>query len=208
MLYQEPFFKSQKGFVGRVLGGWAIAPLFTARTGLPLRVTDLSSNGGAFGEIYSGQSANYEGAVLAAPFTGGNSASYNTPIVTGTANPQSVATTGGKNPTGVNLFSNPVAVYNEFRTPILGVDSNTSLGQLRGFPFWNVDATLSKEFRATEHIGGTLTIQFVNLFNHFTPADPSTSLATPSTFGVVTQQFTTGNGAQARWMEFGLRLHF
>ena len=208
MLYQEPFFRSQKGFVGRVLGGWAIAPLFTARTGLPLRVTDLASSGGAFGAIYSGQTANYEGAVLAAPFTGGNSASYNTPIVTGAANPQLVATTGGKNPTGVNLFSDPIAIYNEFRTPILGVDQTTALGLLRGFPFWNLDATLSKEIRGTERIGATLTIQFVNIFNHFTPADPSTSLATPSTFGVVTSQFTTGNGAQARWLEFGLRVHF
>jgi hypothetical protein len=209
MLYQEPFFRSQKGVMGRILGGWALAPLFTARTGLPLRVTDLASNGGAFGAIYSGQSANYEGAVLSnGTFTGGNSASYNTPLVTGSANPSGVATTGGKNPTGVNLFSDPIAVYNQFRTPILGVDQTTGLGLLRGFPFWNLDATISKDFRATEKIGATLTVQFVNIFNHFTPADPGVSLASPSTFGVVTGQYTQPNGAQARWMEFGLRVRF
>ncbi|MBZ5604436.1 MAG: carboxypeptidase-like regulatory domain-containing protein [Acidobacteriia bacterium] len=203
MMYQEPFFKSQKGVVGHILGGWTLAPLFTARSGLPLRVTDLASSGGAFGATYSGQTANYENAVLAAPFTGGNSANYNT---VGSAG---IATTGGKFPTGVNMFANPVAIYNEFRTPVLGVDGNSGgTGPIRGFPFWNVDATLSKDFRATEKIGATLMIQFVNLLNHFTPADPPTSLASPATFGVVSSQYTQPNGVQARWMEFGLRLRF
>jgi hypothetical protein len=210
MLYQPQVFKGQKGFLGHVLGGWAIAPLFTARSGLPLGVTDLASNGGAFGAVYSGQSATYERAVLNAPYTGGSSgsASYNVPLVTGSGNPNGVATTGGKTPTGVNLFPDPIAAYSEFRTPVLGVDTNTALGYARGFPFWNLDATLSKEFQATERIGATLTIQFVNIFNHFTPSDPTLSLATPSTFGVVTGQYTQPNGAQARWMEFGLRVHF
>jgi hypothetical protein len=157
---------------------------------------------------YSGQSANYEGAVLAAPFTGGNSYNYKVPVVTGSGNPNGVATTGGNRPTGVNLFANPVQVFNEFRTPILGVDTNTAQGFLRGFGFWNLDATLSKDFRATDKISATVTIQFVNILNHFVPADPSLSLATPSTFGVVTSQYIQPNGAQARWMEFGLRVHF
>lgn len=209
MLYQEPFFKSQKGVLGRVFGGWAIAPLFTARSGLPLRVTDLASSGGAFGATYSGQTANYENAVLASNFTGGNSANYNVPRVTGSSNPLNVATSGGAKPTGVNIFADPVAVFNEFRTPILGIDTGSGgIGPIRGFPFWNLDATLSKDFMATERIGATLTIQFVNLMNHFTPADPSVSLASPTTFGVVTGQYTQPGGAQARWMEFGLRVHF
>ena len=41
MLYQSPFFKSQKGVAGRILGGWTIAPLFTARSGLPLRLSTI-----------------------------------------------------------------------------------------------------------------------------------------------------------------------
>jgi hypothetical protein len=203
MMYQEPFFKEQKGVLGHILGGWVISPLFTARSGLPLRVTDLASSGGAFGATYSGQSANYENAVLASAFTGGNSANYNTVGSNG------IATTGGKFPTGVNMFANPAQIYNEFRTPILGIDQNSGgTGPIRGFPFWNLDATLSKDFRATEKIGATLLFQFVNVLNHFTPADPSVSLASPSTFGVVTSQFTQPNGALARWMEFGLRVRF
>src|SRR5882724_10300818 len=61
MFYQAPFFKSQKGVLGKIAGGWTIAPLFTARTGLPQRLS-VGGNAQAFGEIYSGQSANYENA--------------------------------------------------------------------------------------------------------------------------------------------------
>jgi hypothetical protein len=205
MLYREPWFKEQHGFLGRILGGWTLAPLFTARSGQPLRIAD-ATNGEAFGEIYSGQTANFEEGIPTAPFTGGNSYNYNVAKVTGSANPLSVATSGT---TGMNLFSNPIAAFNEFRVPVLGIDTGSGgAGIIRGFGFWNLDATISKDFKATERIGGTITIQCVNVLNHFVPNDPSTNLSSPSTFGVVTGQFTTPNGAQSRWMEFGLRLRF
>ncbi len=204
MLYQSPFMKSQKGILGHILGGWTIAPLFTARTGLPQRVSTVT-NGESFGEIYSGQTANYENAAGNGPFTGGNSAQYNVPVG-GTC-----AGTSGN--TGVNMFppdpvSYPCAVYNQFRRPLLGQDTGSGGFDIRGFPFWNLDATISKDFRATEKIGATLTFQFVNILNHFVPADPTTNIDTPATFGVVSNQFTTPNGAQSRALEFGLRIHF
>lgn len=206
MLYQPPFFKTQKGLVGRVLGGWTIAPLFTARTGLPQRLS-TSTNGESFGEVYNGQTANYEGAPGFKPFTGGNSAQYNI------ANNSSCATPGGNvavgsGNTGMNMFSDPCAIYNEFRRPVLGQDSQSGNYGIRGFPFWNLDATISKDFRVTESIGATITFQFVNILNHFVPADPTTSIDTATSFGVVNNQFTTPNGAQNRSMEFGLRLRF
>ena len=200
MLYQPPVFKAQKGVIGKMLGGWAIAPLFTARTGLPQRVS-VGSNYGAFGEIYSGQSSNYENAPLLTKFTGTGQAAYNVAIPSG-----GVASSGT---TGVNLFSDPLAVYNEFRRPVLGFDQNSGgAGPIRGFPFWNLDATVSKDFRIRESIGATLNFQFVNVLNHFVPADPTTNIDTPSSFGVVTSQFTTPNGASSRSMEFGLRIRF
>ena len=166
----------------------------------------MRPDGEAFGEIYSGQTANYENAVPLSTFTGGNSYNYNVQRVTGSANPNNVATSGT---TGVNLFANPIAAFNEFRIPVLGLDTSSGGdGPIRGFGFWNLDATISKDFKATERIGATLSIQIVNVLNHFVPADPSASISSPSSFGVVTAQYTTPNGAQARWMEFGLRLRF
>jgi hypothetical protein len=51
-------------------------------------------------------------------------------------------------------------------------------------------------------------IQSVNVLNHFVPADPTANIQSLSSFGVVSNQFTSGNGVQSRWMEFGLKLRF
>jgi len=204
MFYQSPFFKSQKGILGKALGGWTIAPLFTARTGLPQRMS-VGGNAQAFGEIYSGQSANYENAAGVSPYTGDGQPHYNV-TSTGAYGASGNPATGGS---GMNLFADPQAVAAQFRRPILGTDFNSGgAGVIRGFPFWNLDATISKDFRATEKIGATLTFQFVNVLNHFVPADPTTNIDTIGTFGVVTNQFTTPNGAQSRAIEFGLRVRF
>jgi len=98
MLYNPPWFRTQQGLIGHILGGWTIAPLFTARSGAPERIS-TSTNGESFGEIYSGQTANYDSGFGSAPFTGGNSYHYNVPIVTGSSNPNGVATSGGASAT-------------------------------------------------------------------------------------------------------------
>ncbi len=208
MLYQSPYFKDQKGVLGHVLGGWSIAPLFTAQSGAPLEIsvgTGSNSNAQSFGEVYGNSNVAYENAVPSAPYTGGNSANYNV-VVTSGAGLNGSPSKGGS---GINMFANPAAVYAEFRRPVLGLDtSDGGAGVIRGFPTWNLDATLSKQFRATERIGATLIIQFSNILNHFQPANPTMNIDSAATWGVVTNQATSANGLQARQMEFGLRLHF
>ena len=197
-LYQTPWFKSQQGVMGRVLGGWSIAPLFTAASGAPLQInvgTGTTEDAQAFGEVYgNGNEALYENAVPSSAFTGGNSAHYNVVASNGI---------GTSSNTGMNLFANPSAVFNEFRLPILGLDTNDGgAGYIRGMPTWNLDATISKDIRTTERIRATLIIQFVNVLNHFQPANPSMDINSPSSWGVITNQATTANGVQSRWMEF------
>ena len=54
-----------------------------------------------------------------------------------------------------NMFANPVAVFNEFRQPILGLDTNSGGdGPIRGFGYWNLDLTISKNFRIAERVNG------------------------------------------------------
>ena len=207
MLYQSPFFKSQKGIAGRLLGGWTIAPLFTARSGLPQRLS-TQTNGESFGEVYNGQTANYEAAPGFKPFTGGSSPQYNVKTSSTCATPGGNVAVGTSGNTGLNMFKDPCAVYNQFRRPVLGMDGNSGNFGIRGFPFWTLDATISKDFRVTESIGATLSFQFVNILNHFVPADPTTNIDTPTTFGVVNDQYTTPNGASNRSLEFGLRIRF
>ncbi len=202
ILYQPPVFRTQQGLLGHVLGGWSIAPIFTAQSGAPLQIsvdTGSNANAQAFGEVYgNSNSAAYENAMGISPFTGGNSLHMG------------VQSGGGvTDASGLNLFANPSQVYNEFRAPVLGLDWNTNgAGPIRGLPTWNVDATVSKDIAVRERFGATLIFQFVNLLNHFQAANPSMNIDSPQTWGVISSQATTANGAQSRWVEFGLRLRF
>jgi hypothetical protein len=197
--YQPTFFRGMRGFKGRVLGGWTIAPLFTAQSGAPTSVGYApSSITQAFGESNSsGSGASTENAVAAAPYTGGTSAHYN------------VAGSGGigtNNPYGVNIFANPAAIYSQFRPCVLGID--TSCGgytNFRGLPRWNLDATVSKDIGIIgERVAASLIFQVTNVMNHVVFSTPaSLSLTSPTTFGRITGQANT-----PRQMEFGLRVHF
>jgi hypothetical protein len=100
-------------------------------------------------------------------------------------------------------------VFNEFSRPVLGYDYNAGgAGPIRGFGFWDLDATVSRDIRIHEAIHLTFTWQVINMLNHFVPLDPTLNIDSPSSFGVVRSQYTTPNGAVARSMEFGLRLGF
>lgn len=206
--YQPPYYKTQHGIVGHVLGGWTISPLLTAQSGGGQSVTYNEGGlcGGAcqaFGESSSsGISSTAENAVAAAPYTGGTTAHYN---VSGS---NGIGTT---NTTGVNQFANPAAAWSEFRPCILGYD--TSCGgyyQFRGLPSWDVDATALKDIGVWKEgrVGATLSFQITNVFNHMLLNNPAFSssnlnLSIPAQFGRITTQANT-----PRNMEFGLRIHF
>jgi hypothetical protein len=193
------------GLMKQIFGGWTIAPLFTAQSGGPLAVGITGSGGTnceSFGEINcsSGGTSTHENAPLISPYTGGNSAHYNVTVASG-AGLTGNASTGGS---GMNIFADPNAVYNNFRRLILGYDTNGGgNGVLRGFPTWNLDAQVTKEFGWKEHVKAQITIAVTNVLNHFQPTTPGLNLDTPASFGVITNQSNT-----PRQMEFGLRLHF
>ena len=203
MYWQPPVFKGSHGIAGKLLGGWTISPLFTAQSGFPIGVSYVpGSSKQAFGESSSSSvSATAENAVGSAPYTGGTSAQYG---VTGSGG------VGTNNPYGVNMFSNPAAVYSEFRPCILGMDTSCGgYANLRGLPSWNLDTSLVKDFGIIkERVGATLIFAFTNVLNHNVLSNPTAttanfSLTSPTTFGRITTQSNT-----PRNMEFGLRIHF
>jgi hypothetical protein len=198
MIYQPTFFKSQHGIVGRLVKGWQFAPLFTAQSGAPLRVTSAAS--GVLGETNSSGVSSSVSAVMTQPYTAGTSANYNVTVASG-AGINGNASTGGS---GINMFQDPNAVIAGFRRFILGIDHNAgAAGTLRGFPTWNLDLTVSKTFQVTEKYGAALVFQFTNIMNHFQPSNPSLSLDSPQSFGVV-----SGQSGSPRQLQFGLRIVF
>jgi hypothetical protein len=216
MYYEIPFFKGQKGVIGHILGGWTIAPLFTAQSGGGTAVSYSEGNCTAceaFGEVTtpgtSAVSSVTEDAVGLSPYSGGTSAHYGVTGGNGSNLVFGAASVGTKlsNNTlfGLNQFTNPAAVYSEFRPCVLGLD--TSCGgyvNLRGLPTWNVDAQVTKDLAIyRERVGAQFFFTFTNVLNHFQPGGASLSLTSPTSFGQI-----TGQGNAPRSMEFGIRLHF
>jgi hypothetical protein len=205
MVYQPKWFAGQ-GLLHTVLGGWNISPLFTAQSGAPLEVNLGSpANCQSFGESNCSSDSTYENAVLISKYTQGNSVHSNVTSST------SIASNGNpaKGGSGLNIFSDPTAAYNQFRRLILGVDTTSGgAGVLRNFPTWNLDLAVSKDFRIREGMGLTFNAEFANALNHFQPGltnSTSMNLDSQANWGVVTGPAT---GNTPRQIEFGLRLHW
>ena len=201
-VYQPHWYKGQSGFLGHVLGGWTIAPVFTAGSGLPITLGTINGGGQAFGE---GDSVNYfgygvsENAIPINPVYGNASAHYNV------AGSNGIGTSGF----GLNMFSNPAAAYNNVRQPILGYDTRDGgFGVYRGLPYWNVDMSIKKNFKITERFNADFQVVFTNVFNHNQLGDPGgdyLDTSNPAGWGVLPGTVTA---TSPRQMEFGLRLSF
>jgi len=211
MYYQPPVFRGQHGVLGKVLGGWVISPLFTAQSGAATSVSYSEGNCTgceAFGEATppAAIASTAEEAVGFLPYTGTTSVKYNQYGGTGSNIVFGTNAVGTKVPSyGLNMFSNPAAVYSEFRPCVLGYDASCGGSfNLRGLPTWNLDLSIVKDVSFHEgRAGAQLFIAITNALNHFQASNPSLSLTSPTSFGQITSQANT-----PRNMEFGLRLHF
>jgi hypothetical protein len=200
-VYQPKWYSSQSGFVGHLLGGWNIAPIFTTGTGLPITLGTINGGGQAFGE---GDSVNFfgygvsENAIPIAPLPSG-SRNNNVPGANG------IGTAGY----GVNLFANPVAAWNDVRQPILGYDTKDGgFGVARGLNYWNVDLSVKKMFKISERFSTEFQIVFTNLFNHDQFGDPSGDYLDTSNAAAWGTLPGTVTSTSPRQMEFGARLNF
>jgi hypothetical protein len=207
VVFQPPFFKHQQGFVGRVLGGWTIAPIIDIGSGLPLPVyaanayADGSPYGG--GQSFGGSDASNVGAIenainICGGATGG-SARHNNPAAS--AQYPDIGSSGY----GPSLYADPGSVYNCFRNPILGIDNghNGGAGTLRGLPFWNVDFSVKKNIMFTERFSAEFGAVFTNVFNHNQLFDPYNALGDTGDFGQLEGQVNN-----PRHIELGLRIRF
>ena len=106
--------------------------------------------------------------------------------------------------TGLNEFANPIAVYNAFRVPILGLDNNTNgAGALRGLPTWNLDLSVTKDIAINERYHLQLVFTGLNVLNHLQLGDPSMDIENPAVWGVLNSELNT-----PRQIEFGARFQF
>jgi len=203
LIWQTPWYKNQAGVIGRLLGGWSFAPIFTAGSGEPLYCntqTDAQSFGAGDGNNYYDN----EQCVFTSPYTAGISSHYGVAGGTDQYGNSIGTATAGTGSAAVNMFKNPVAVFEQVRAPILGIDTkNPGLGPITGMPYWNVDMNLQKNIRIAETVAFEFSTIFANFFNHNVLADPGLALYSSSTWGVLSSQAN-----KPRQMEFGFRVRF
>ena len=189
--------QGQNGFLGRAAGGWQLAPIFTAGSGPPVYCntwTDAQSWGSGDGADYYSN----EQCVFTSKYNAGHSAHFG---VTGDA-ATGVGTATSATP--VNMFKDPLSVWNQVRAPILGIDTkNPGQGPITGQPYWNLDGQIKKNIRIMESATFEFSFIATNMLNHRQFGDPGLGLYESGSWGVL-----NGQANSPRAMEFGGRVTF
>ena len=203
VVYQTPWFREQSTLLGRLAGGWTISPIFTAGSGQPKTCTDNSSTSEAFGEG-NGTYGDNEQCVFTTPYKGGYHTNRN---ATGGVDPYGNKvgqTYSGTGPLAVNIFADPVGVWNTVRPPILGLDEHDGGdGPIQGLPYWNMDLSLRKVIKIWERTNIEFSAISTNIFNHLVFSNGNLNLASGTNWGAV-----TGQASAPRQIQMGLRASF
>lgn len=187
-LYQLPFFAHKEGAMGKALGGWEVSGVIVLQSGSPY--TPVDSAGGS---AYSFSSPN-----LATPTFAAGASCAN-------------ASTHGSVESRLAHYANPAAFLADAVIPLSDGSAGdaTGLGNvprncLIGPPQKNVDFTLGKTFRLTEHQSLRFRTDFFNLFNHPSFAPPAASdVENPSSFAQITSLVGT-----PRLIQFSLKYSY
>jgi len=189
MVYQPPFYKGQSGMMGRLLGGWTFASIFTAGSGTPNEIYTPFGDGQSFGGADGVAFGNNENAVPIGPVAPHSHAYYNSP----------------SNGLPVNEFKNGVAEAMNWRVPVLGLDNKDGgVGILNGLPYWNMDVSIKKNVRIAENISLEFQGVFSNILNHNQWLDPTFNIGlfNPGGWGALPGE------AGPRNIEIGARVRF
>jgi hypothetical protein len=186
-----------------VVGGWYVSGIVTALSGSPLYVNESSA-------VWGGgqRSLLTIPAVPLVPISSLSPGLHSGIAGSGNVGVNGNPATGG---TGLNLFANPQAVYNNFGYVQLSQNIDGYGHPLYGLSFWNADASVGKRFSIREHVNMAMSFDFYNLFNHANFNNPSLPLTGSSVanFGVISSTVVPANRqASSRWIMFGARLEF
>ena len=206
IVYNTPWYKQQHGIVGRIAGGWSLSPVLVAGTGQPLKCT-TNNTGQSFGSNDGANLVDTESCV----FTSGYSGGYHTHRgVLGGTDPNypsiaiGTAVHAGSTGAAVNMFTNPVAVFDSVRPLILGLDSRSGgAGTISGLPYLNLDLSVKKQLIVHETYSLELSGVFENVMNHLDFTNPSLSLQSTTAWGVTKTQ-----GNTPRQIQMGMRVNF
>jgi len=181
-VYDLPFYKDRHDFTGNALGGWSISGVLLLQSGTPFTIMD--SGGGSAVALAS--------PAITADFAPGFGCSN--------------ALNTGNQASRLNNWVNPAAYM---PAPVVGPDGSTGYGDsprncIIGPWQGNMDFTLNKNFRVAEHQNLRFRVDFFNLTNHPSFANPTfVDVESPGTVGKITS--TVGN---PRLVQFSLKYSY
>jgi hypothetical protein len=202
-IWNTPWYKSQRG-LGEALGGWSLAGIFTARTGIPFSFYDLDNE-----EFYY----NLPRLTPASPIS-----NYHV-----NSNPRQTPQPGNNNV--FDLYTMPLPASFAPLNPTLGISDYGPFpagmvhrNAFRGPGAWNLDTALEKNFRVTERVGLTFRAEGFNIFNHhnmytqttflFYGGPTTTPFVVPGYKGGLNTFAIGGNNDERRFGQFSLRVNF
>ena len=215
-IWQEPFFKSGRGWERQVLGGWSAIPVFTARTGVPFSIVDSTNTLGSNDGVPSGIPRYTPNGTI-------SSYSVNSSVPTGNPNQFTLLTLPGANETcnpawmvQDTVSGGCVETFGPFPSNMTGRNA------FRGPGAWNADFALGKSFALTERVSLDFRAEMFDIFNHHNMyVNEYVNDATGSTSSFVVTGKKGGLGALAgssivtgnptderRFGQFALRLNF
>ncbi|MEK7856826.1 MAG: adenylyl cyclase, partial [Acidobacteriota bacterium] len=177
-VYELPFFKEQRGFVGKVLGGWQASGIVTFQTGLGFTATTSNYDPAGSGIINANPTARPN--LLCDPNENAAHTRDNwVSVACFQANPASTELTNAAN-----------------------VFGSTPRNNINGPGTRRVDFTLSKNFRFSERYGLQLRAEVFNIFNTTNYRGFVSTNITSLSFGVI------GSTRDPRNMQFGAKFNF
>jgi len=198
-IWTTPWFKNGKGLERQALGGYTLAGIFTAHTGIPFSIFDYT---------YDENGYTVPRLIPSTPITDFH-----------TGAPQLIG------PNLYNVLNVPVPANIGPLNPTLGVSdfgpfpSNmTGRNAFRGPGAWNADFSITKSFQLSERFGLDFRAEGFNIFNHhnlyvFTgnldyTAAPYTPLEVTAEKGGLGSLAIGGNHDERRFGQFALSLKF
>ncbi|HKR59763.1 MAG TPA: TonB-dependent receptor [Pyrinomonadaceae bacterium] len=153
--------------INAVMRGWAVDTIFNARSATPVNVVFSRDIG--FGSF-----------------------SFRPDLVPGVPLYVDDPTApGGKRINNAPVAGNPRQV-GPFFVPTEGRQGNLERNALRGFPLYQLDLAIRRQFNFTERLNLQVRAEFFNIFNHPNFADPANSLGSVSSTGTFTPTSSFG----------------
>ncbi len=201
--YDLPFMRSQKGFVGRVLGGWRVTGTTTFQSGNPFSVT-------------AGYDINGDGLAGDRPRLADLSL-LGASVDNGRRNAQGVQISTLQLPGTAFIPAQAGTITANDRVYLPGSGNEGTLGRntffLQGLNY--TDMTAGKEFRIVEGVKLSLRFELYNVFNRVTFGAPTRAILSNNTLGTISTErnvssyVNSGRGdTSARQGQLALRLIF